>query len=387
MPGWHEKTKELVKSGELKVVGITEEQHADRSHLFMQWKQMNWPILVDSFNLLELKAVPYTLLIDSHGIIRFRNPKEKDLKKFLSADYSDDATDAPEIDEAVQRLTSVSEKSDADAFSTAITDLENRIEKSNTKDGWSLFRRGVIYRMRYDSDHRKPGDFANAIKSWSKALEQDPGQYIWRRRIQQYGPILDKPYPFYDWVTTAKAEIVKRGGQPVSLVADLSGAEVASPRKRGKSPAKIGEQPRSSHPDPDNKITSDEEGLLEVEVVTVPHTTKKGSGTAMRVHLQVSPAKLKDAHWNNENEPPVFWLDSTEGLIPTSPAYFDQDNEKVEAVSTEQRTLEFEVHPEGDKMPQSVSGRLFAYVCEGKTGVCRFVSKRIYIPLSASGGK
>ncbi len=40
--------------------------------LFMQWKQMDWPILADSLNLIEVTAVPITLAIDEHGIIRTR---------------------------------------------------------------------------------------------------------------------------------------------------------------------------------------------------------------------------------------------------------------------------------------------------------------------------
>ena len=63
MPGWHDEIKDLHESGELQVVGIIQEQHPDRCRLFMQWKQMDWPILVDSLNLLEVSAVPITVAI------------------------------------------------------------------------------------------------------------------------------------------------------------------------------------------------------------------------------------------------------------------------------------------------------------------------------------
>ena len=52
MPGWHEATKDLQNDGKLQMVGIIQEQHPDRARLFMQWKRMGWPILVDSYNLL-----------------------------------------------------------------------------------------------------------------------------------------------------------------------------------------------------------------------------------------------------------------------------------------------------------------------------------------------
>src|SRR5690606_38397637 len=58
------------QSGALQVVGIIQEQHPDRCRLFMQWKRMGWPILVDALNLLKVEAVPRTIAIDEHGIVR-----------------------------------------------------------------------------------------------------------------------------------------------------------------------------------------------------------------------------------------------------------------------------------------------------------------------------
>ena len=75
MPGWHDKTNPLVARGELAVAGIVQEQHGDRAALFMQWKQMDWPVMVDSLNLLGVRAVPLTYLIDGQGVIRAVNPK------------------------------------------------------------------------------------------------------------------------------------------------------------------------------------------------------------------------------------------------------------------------------------------------------------------------
>src|SRR5207249_1815342 len=91
------------------------------------------------------------------------------------------------------------------------------------------FRLSVAYRKRYDSDFRQPGDFERAVEQWSAALGSDPNQHIWRRRIQQSGPRLDKPYAFYDWVTTARKEIAERGEIPKSLSVEPAGAEIAHP--------------------------------------------------------------------------------------------------------------------------------------------------------------
>jgi len=56
------------------MVGIIEEQHPDRARLFMQWKAMEWPVLVDSYNLLNVPYVPITLFLDEHGVIREIDP-------------------------------------------------------------------------------------------------------------------------------------------------------------------------------------------------------------------------------------------------------------------------------------------------------------------------
>ncbi|MEM9405248.1 MAG: hypothetical protein AAGA81_04345, partial [Acidobacteriota bacterium] len=67
MPGWHEATKELQDAGRVQMLGVIQEQNPDRCRLFMQWKQMDWPILVDTFDQLEVSVVPLTYAIDEHG--------------------------------------------------------------------------------------------------------------------------------------------------------------------------------------------------------------------------------------------------------------------------------------------------------------------------------
>ena len=66
------------------MIGIIQEQHPERTQLFMQWKEMDWPILVDSLNLLNVSAVPITALIDENGIVRKLRPQPGDLVRFLA---------------------------------------------------------------------------------------------------------------------------------------------------------------------------------------------------------------------------------------------------------------------------------------------------------------
>ncbi len=64
MPGWHERTQPFVDEDRLQVVGIVQEQHAERARLFMQWKGLAWPLLVDSLNLMGVEGIPLTYFLD-----------------------------------------------------------------------------------------------------------------------------------------------------------------------------------------------------------------------------------------------------------------------------------------------------------------------------------
>ena len=92
MPVWHEATREWVKQGRLVLLGVTQEQHADRCRLFAQWKRLDWPILHDPINLLEAPAVPIVVAIDEHGIVRAVRPRpETFAAEFLDKTFADDA--------------------------------------------------------------------------------------------------------------------------------------------------------------------------------------------------------------------------------------------------------------------------------------------------------
>ena len=71
MPVWHARAQKYVDQGRLAIVGLIQEQHPDRCRLFMQWKGMDWPILVDALNLYGVDAVPITYAIDEAHIPAF----------------------------------------------------------------------------------------------------------------------------------------------------------------------------------------------------------------------------------------------------------------------------------------------------------------------------
>jgi hypothetical protein len=58
VPVWHEGTAKWVKDGKLVLLGVIQEQHADRCRLLAQWKGFRWPILHDPINVLEATGVP-----------------------------------------------------------------------------------------------------------------------------------------------------------------------------------------------------------------------------------------------------------------------------------------------------------------------------------------
>jgi len=166
------------------MAGIIEEQHPDRAQLFMQWKQVGWPVMVDSLNLLNVPYVPITLEIDEGGVIRFVNPpfgKRSDIQeKFLSRVFQSAmvSTPAPPAPPDLEKLRRAATKGAATAWGTyadalvlwggqqrlgeALAAYKRALELA-PQEGRTHFRLGVAYRKRYDSSYRQPGDFQMAV--------------------------------------------------------------------------------------------------------------------------------------------------------------------------------------------------------------------------------
>lgn len=383
VPGWHEATKKWQEEGKLQMAGIIEEQHPDRARLFMQWKHMRWPVLVDSLNLLGTSAVPVTLAIDEYGVVRMVNPKHEEIEKnFLNRTFEKPAR-LPSVEDIAPDLNSLKQttrQGTAKAWETyanalvewagperlgeAIEAYEHAL-RLEPGAGPLHFRLGVAYRKRYDSDFRQPEDFQKAVEQWSAALEIDPNQYIWRRRIQQYGPRLDKPYPFYDWLTTARKEIATRGESPAPLSVEPSGAEIADPEKIFATAAETAKEP-----DPQGRILRDDGQFIKVETAVVPGT--QAEDVSYRVHVVFRPNPAIKAHWNNEAGNLVFWVSPPPGwrvsqrlaTVPNPP----------QPVSKESRKVEFEVRgPERRRTrPLTLPAYALYYVCEDVNGVCMY---------------
>jgi hypothetical protein len=375
VPGWHEATKDLQAEGRIRMVGIVQEQHPDRARLFMQWKEMDWPVMVDAQNELGVAVVPITLFIDEHGIIRGRPPRRA-MKAALEAFLDEPTVDVDRDDEAavVRPDLGALEAGDVRAYAHGLVNWTDRFDDAvgafdraselEPDDGPTRFARGVAYRRRAESPSRRPGDFQRAVDDWSAALATDPNQYIWRRRIQQYGPRLMKPYPFYDWVPEAREAITARGNVPVPLRVEPSGAEYAHPSRDFEATDDTG-----GGADPEGRIHRDDGRFIHVETTIVPPTARPGA--TVRLHLVFRPSISTGAHWNNEAEPMRLWVlpaggcavDRREHVLPPGEG----------AVSDEPRRVELEV-----KISEDAEGTITipAYalynVCEGEDGACLY---------------
>jgi len=396
VPVWHDLTREWVKQGRLVLLGVTQEQHADRCRLFAQWKRFDWPILHDPINLLEAPAVPIVVAIDEHGIVRTIRPRPETFEaEFLAKTFVDDAPPAAPRSAGPPDPASLRRKAEANpdagawrSVGDALTiwgragrvdeaiDAYARAVALDPSDRNAWFRLGVAHRMRHESAARRRGDFQAAIDSWSHAVELDPNQYIWRRRIEQYGPRLTKPYSFYDWVVQAKLEISRRGETPVPLTVEPYGSELAGPVRDV-----LADAAAPVEPDPKGQIHRDERRLIEAEVVVVP--SRVGPGKAARVHLTFRPNASHAGHWNNESTPLRVWIAGAEGWTISSRLLEAPQGDGPE--SDEVRRLDFEV-----KAPTAATGktRLAAYAlyntCEEAGGRCLFLRQDLTIELQAS---
>ena len=403
---WQGVVEPFVKSGELVVLGVVQEQHPDRAKLYKQWRQIDWPILVDSLNLLDLAVVPVPVTIDESGIVRHTGRMPSSLetefvrktydtvkigKNFNRAERADPQKLRQQVSESggPTRLAGAAayrDLGDAYFFEPASESLDRCIEayqqaiKLDPRDGRAHFRLGAALRKRAESSHRRPGDAQAAVGQWGEALATNPNQYIWRRRIQQYGPRLDKPYNFYAWVEQARGEITARGEQPVQLAVEPTGSElIAAPRKRRRRRSDAEPLPHgrvsvvAMHDrDPQGKIVRDSKNMVTIETVVTPARVQPGQRVRVRATFRLH--EKSRPYWNNEaGDGVAIWVD-----VPGVFTLGEGESRYLspgEAETRETRVLEFELTV-GDKLPAGeveLPAYALYYVCENKGGKCLYL--------------
>ena len=397
MPVWHEKTKALRASGELAVIGITQEQHPDRCRLYAQWQELDWPILWDPFNLTDSMAVPLVSGIDEHGVVRRRL---RDPRRGIEAEFLEQAFDAPaqqpeqtiavrrELLEAGPADETLAEWALAkmlwegpDAYDDAIAALETAIGMRGEEPAL-LFRLGVAQRLRYDSGGSRTEDFQASLDNWTHALRRNPDQYIWRRRIQQWGPRLDKPYPFYDWVAKAQEELHARGEEPFPVAVSLTGSEIAA--QSNVLPKRIQER---DNPDPKREIALDEGHLVRADIAAALNTNVNGRTRARptaRVYVELRPDAEREVHWSNDAGPTLVWISVPKGWVLAQNLH--ELSLPEHESSSETRRVEFEVLAEGESDTRPVvRGYALYYICEGVGGQCLYRRQDFEVELPLGG--
>ncbi|MHC4548257.1 MAG: hypothetical protein ACYTEZ_05715 [Planctomycetota bacterium] len=360
LPGWQRTLEPHLRSGALVAVGVVQEQHVDRIRLYRQWRRLAWPVLVDQLNLLDHRVVPIPMGIDENGVVTHPRLSPEDLPAFLSR-----VVEPSEMPEAPlpHRLA-------GDGHFLA-GKLDAAIEAYRSEQGpRALFRLGVALRRRYESDGRRPGDGQAAVDAWTRALAARPDNYIWRRRIQQYGPRLDKPYNMFGWVEQARAEIRARGEEPVPLRVEPRGTELIG---RGPVPTV-----QAIDPDPERKVPIDP-GLVEVESIVAPSPVRPGHRARVRVVF-----RIRDGWWNNESDPLTLHVEPAEPLTLMEGLLSHPNAGEPETKET--RILEFEVEvaagaPAGT---HGVRAHALFNVCEDRGGVCRYLRRDFHVKVTVS---
>jgi hypothetical protein len=345
------------QSGKVAVIAIVQDQHPDRARLFMQWKQIGWPVLADQLDLLNLDTVPLTVAVDEYGIVRATELPMSASKTigdtFINQTYARPAAPPP-IDRGPFETLHT--------WTQAIAAFTRDVDR-NPNDGPAQFRLGSAYRARYDSADRRPTDFADAERRWTRALEIDPNRYIWRRRVQQYGPRMAEPYAFFDWIRDARRDIAARGDTPVPLAIEPGDSEFEQPDPRAtalKTP--------STEPDPRGRIHRDAGEFIRVESTAVPGDAVPGS--TVRVHVTFRPNARTKAHWNNSADPLVYWMTPPSGVRVSARALVAPGADTE--VSQETRTIEYDVTIPSAGGAVAIPGYALYYVCEDVNGVCMY---------------
>ena len=391
MPRWHDATKDWVRDGRLAVVGVAQEQHAGRCALFAQWRGIPWPIAHDPINGLGLRGVPVAVGIDEYGIVRVLRPKPETLENdLLDKTFPPPDGTVPLAPVAVPDLGGLARTARKENAVSGWRDLGDalvlwadtsradeavdaytRALQLAPDDGAALFRLGVAHRARFDSGQRRGDDFQTAAECWGQAAALDPGQYIWRRRIEQYGPRLTKPYPFYDWVDEARAAIRARGERPAALVAMPVGSEIAQPSREFGAASEA-----DVCPDPDGRVPSDAERKVTIASAVVPARVAPGGAVSVHVTLTLDPSRK--LHWEDAAGPLKLWVQAPERWEMSHRLLIQKP--VAPADSKAARHLSFEVKaPATARGKAALTGFALYGVCDDEDGTCSFLRQDVRV--------
>ena len=376
--------KPYVDAGEMVAIGVVQEQHPDRTRLYRQWRQLNWPILVDSMNTLEhITVVPVPVAINEAGMVVHERFKPEQIEKFMRTEW--ELPDIPADYNRISRTTAgerpgeaasstdwlawgqdVFNLGSAEQIDLAVTALETAA-KLEPDNGAVQFSLGTGLRRRYEGPHRKPADNQRAVEHWGLALDANPNHYIYRRRLQQYGPRLDKPYNFYFWVQQARSDIRERGEEPLPLTAEPMGSEIAQPEHDASASAVAS----LVNSDPEGRINRDTKRLVHIEPLITPSRVRPGHRVRARISFRLDEEIAP--WWNNEADDMATWLNVPAGFTIVENNLVISNPSEPETRELREIEIEFAVDESHAEGTISIPGYSLYYVCEDAGGVCYFL--------------
>lgn len=385
MPGWYARLKPALDRQDVVLLGVIQEQHADRCRLFQQWQQLEFPVVQDQLNTTGMTVVPVYVALDEHGVVQAMPRRWEGWGETFLAQPppSGPAPPIPDLgpitpdqwsDAAATELNAATRVGWADALiqwqpdsanvSRAIELLQGALEEATETEDRAplLFRLGVAYRLRFELDRQQQvEDFRQSIRHWEAALAANPNQYIYRRRIEQYGPRLKKPYSFYDWVQVARREIRQRGETPLELVVEPNGAELAQRA------AEMVVEDEARSPDPRREVVAAPDGWIQAEAALIPSQPRPGGVVAVHLGFQLQPP----ARWNHESGPLQVWLDDPPPGVRFSQRLIEDPVAHPQAESNSPISLSWEVQL-GDDLhgPVELGGSAWFHVCDSQGGQC-----------------
>lgn len=387
--------KPFIENNNVVVLGVIQEQHADRCLLFQQWQGLEFPIAQDQFNANGIKEVPVYVAIDEFGIVRGHPRKPTGFAdEFIHAEFEQPEEPAKTADlnaispehwrmrlkqvQSTENLVGLADSllnwnRDATSVEQAI-ELYRKATDQQPGRGDLRFRLGVANRIMYELKDRTDSlYFSNAVSNWEAALNRRPNQYIYRRRIEQYGPRLKKPYSFYDWVNSARREIAARGETPIQLQVEPNGAEFAHRAQR------MTVDESAENPDPQDRITRDQ-GFVQLHVNSVPSKPTPGDVVAVHIGFNVSST----AKWNHETSPLALWIEDSGEINVSSQLITDTARYSV-AESRTPLSLSFEVQiPQKQQTDIQLTAFALFNICESDGGQCLYRRRDFVINLPVS---
>jgi tetratricopeptide (TPR) repeat protein len=292
-----------------------------------------------------VNELPMIVAIDEEGTIKALQPSRDSFEKsFINRVYKkkQPATqeEAELPDPRVTRRTADEARepsaSRAHADALVLSGLPPQIDEAikvygeviaiDPKDAWSLFRRGVAYRIRYEREERQPGDFQAAVDAWAQAVRLAPANAIFRQRLQQYGPKVEDQAACYRWIPGARQELLRRDQTPIALEVEPLAMELDNTSREA----------RNSAP-PKGKYPTDKSGHVNIETTVVRAADRKHANVA-KIHLTLRPNGVE---WEKATQPIGLWLATSKSVRPER-AYFEFPGENS-ASGAEPRTISFSV--------------------------------------------